>query len=935
MKLHLPFTLVLLVCFFITSNAQPFIIKGSVSDTINSNALENAAVTLLHATDSVLEGYTRANAEGNFQLKVSKKGKYILMLTFPGFADYVDVVNVKEETGVDVGAIPMVTKTHLLKEFVITQQVAAIKIKGDTTEYMADSFAVRDNATVEALLKKLPGIQVGKDGQIVAQGEKVQKILVDGEEFFSDDPAVVTKSLQANIVEKVQVFDKKSDQAEFTGIDDGEKTKTINLQLKENKKKGYFGKVTAGGGGGDDQNYFENQGMINGFKGKRKLSAFGIMANTGTVGLGWEDREKFTGGGNTEMSDDGGMYTYYSDDDDNFESWDGKYNGEGLPKAWTGGAHYSNKWNEDKHRMSSNYRYANQLIETTGNMLTQYVLPGDSQYFSQQNRDVLTSGDRNKIDGLYEWKIDSSSTIKVTANASFVNTHNRSIYHTETFTGEGNEKNILNYNDRTLTTDATSQSINSTLDWRKKFKKKGRTISLSLTENHKETESNGYLLAQNSTGLGNVDQRKNNNNNTLSLSGRVSYTEPLAKKIFLELNYSAKSDNNSADRNAYNKTTPLSDGYTSLDSIFSSNYEFNVLTNTAGSNLRFVYEKLNFSFGGAVANAAFRQDDLVRDTGYNYHFTNFFPRANIAYNMSKRSKISLSYNGSTNQPTLQQIQPLRDNTDPLNIAVGNPNITQEFNHRFNLSANDYRPLSGRYLWAGAGVSFVNNDISRSENVDSIGRRVYQYINVDGNYNLWGNMWYGYRIAKLNIQTGISLNVNANHVNNFVNGVKNTSDYNTYTGSFEINYDSKDEKMSFSIKPGITYNDNRSTISTLATSFWTSNNEIEASYEFPLKFELGTEINWYIRQQTSIFDQNNDVFKWNAYVSKKFFKNNQLELKAFVNDILNQNIGFNRYGQNNFITENNYNTIRRYGMLSLTWNFTKSPLNANTDTPAGK
>jgi len=930
MKLHTPFTLLLLVCLAFTARAQNLTLSGSVTDTVNSNPLENAAITLLRAGDSVLETYTRANAAGAFSLQPSAQGKYILMVTFPGFADYVDVVNIQSET--TLGEIPMVSKTHLLKEFVFTQQVSAIKIKGDTTEYVADSFAVRDNATVEALLKKLPGIQVGKDGEIVAQGEKVQKILVDGEEFFSDDPAVVTKSLQANVVDKVQVFDKKSEQAEFTGIDDGEKTKTINLQLKENKKKGYFGKIAAGAGAGDEQNYFENQAMVNAFKSKRKLSVFGIMSNTGKIGLGWEDRDKFATS-NTQMTDDGGIISYYDDADDNFEDWDGKYNGEGLPKAWTGGAHYSNKWNEDKHHLSSNYRYASQTIETSGNMLTQYVLPGDSQYFSNQTREMLTSGERNKADGLYEWKPDSTTSIKLTANAGLVNTHNKAVYHTETFTGEGDEKNVLNFNDRTLTTDATTQSFNSTLDWRKKLAKKGRTISLNFEQRYKETESEGYLLAQNSAGAGNVDQRKNNSNSAFSLSGRAAYTEPLAKKIFLELNYSAKIDNNNADRNAYNKTTPLNDGYTNLDSAFSSNYAFDVFTHTGGSNLRFVYEKLNFSFGGAVANAAFRQEDLVADTSINYNFTNFFPRANIAYNMSKRSKISLSYNGSTNQPTIQQIQPLRDNTDPLNIAIGNPNITQEFNHRINLQANDYRPLSGRYLWAGAGVSFVNNDISRSENVDSIGRRVYQYINVDGNYSLWGNIWYGYRITKLNLQTGISLNINANHTNNYVNGIKNTSDYNTYGGSFDINYDSKDEKLSFSIRPGLTYNDNRSTISTLATSFWTSNNELEASWELPLKFELGTEIYWYIREQTSVFDRNNNVFKWNAYISKKFLKNDQLELKAFVNDILNQNIGFNRYGQNNFITENNYNTIRRYGMLSLIWNFTKSPLSANNATPS--
>ena len=225
---------------------QPYTIKGSVEDTLNLAKLPQACVTLIRASDSMLQTFARTNDSGYFELKADSAGKYIMMITYPSFADYVDVIKLKDKN-MDLGIIPMISRSHLMKEFVLTQQVAAIKIKGDTTEYVADSFKVKDNATVEDLLKKLPGIQVDKNGKVVAQGETVQKILVDGEEFFSDDPAVVTKGLQANAVDKVQVFDKKSEQAQFTGIDDGEKIKTINLELKENKKKGYFGKIDAGG----------------------------------------------------------------------------------------------------------------------------------------------------------------------------------------------------------------------------------------------------------------------------------------------------------------------------------------------------------------------------------------------------------------------------------------------------------------------------------------------------------------------------------------------------------------------------------------------------------------------------------------------------------------------------------------------------------------
>lgn len=918
--------------------AQPYVIKGSVSDTVNNFPLEYASVTLLSAKDSVLETFARTDKDGAFTLQASAKGKYVLMITFPGFADYIDKVEVKDEQPVDMGPLPMVSKTHLLEEFVFTQQYAAIKVKGDTLEYVADSFKVNGGANVEALLKKLPGIQVDKDGKIVAQGATVQKLLVDGEEFFSDDPAVVSKSLQADAVDKVQVFDKKSEQAEFTGIDDGEKTRTINLQLKEDRKKGYFGKVSAAGGAGTDQTFFENQAMINGFKGKRKLSAFGIMANTGKLGLGWEDRDKFGSTGSAEMTDDGMMYTSWDDGLEGFGGWDGQYNGQGLPKAWTGGVHYSNKWKEDKHHLSSNYRFARQNIETIHNILTENYLPGNAKYYTEQENTDFSTGFRNRVDGLYEWKPDSLAIIKLTANANHYNTQNKANYFSQNYTEDSltGGKNLLNDSRRTIDNDATTKSFNSTVSWRQKLKKKGRTFSLNFTERYSETDGTGYLRSlnnyyNNGIGADTVDQQKNNANRSLSLANNISYTEPLSKVVFLELNYGLKIDNNEAERITFNKRSGASDAYDSLDARFSNSYAFDVLTNTGGTNLRLVYEKVNLSVGGSISDANFKQRDLLADTGINYRFTNFFPAANFTYKFSKQSRFSIRYNGSTKQPTLQQIQPLRDNTDPLNIAIGNPNITQEFNHNFYTQFNDYKVLSGRWIWMNASFNVTDNAISRAENVDATGRKTYQYINVDGNYNGWAYAGIGGMIKAINLRVGGHVNTNIRHVNNVINGVRNRSNFNTYTAGTEFSYDTEDDKFSVYLEPEFSYNDNTAQINTQTTSFWTINTDFNMSYKLPLKFTISTEVEWYVREQTSVFDRNNNVFRWNAFLSKKFLKNDVLELRASVYDILNQNLGFNRFAQNNYITEDNYNTIRRYGLISLTWNFTNSPMTGATET----
>ena len=265
-----PILLLTVILFSVYNlHAQNAGLSGKLTDTLDKQNLPNTAVTLLHAKDSVLYKFTRSNEDGAFQFTGIDTGKYILLITRNRYADYVEDFSLTDNEQKKLGNIVLTTEANLLKSVEVRTRIAAMRMKGDTLEFKADSFHVRENASVEDLLKILPGIQVDKNGNITAQGEKVQKVLVDGEEFFGNDPTVATQGLQANVVDKVQVFDKKSDQAEFTGIDDGEKSKTINLTLKDDKKKGYFGKVDLEGGADDK---WSNTGMINIFRKKQKIS---------------------------------------------------------------------------------------------------------------------------------------------------------------------------------------------------------------------------------------------------------------------------------------------------------------------------------------------------------------------------------------------------------------------------------------------------------------------------------------------------------------------------------------------------------------------------------------------------------------------------------------------------------------------------------------
>ncbi|MFN9998865.1 MAG: hypothetical protein ACK52X_04500, partial [bacterium] len=340
--------ILLFVIINFPASSQEIIVKGTVIDTINRVSLDKAVVSLLRSRDSVLIQFVRTNEKGDFILKEVTPAKYLLLISYPNYADYLDKIEVTRENIIELGKIPLLTKAQLLEEVIVKQKISAIRMRGDTMEYRADSFRVTANANVQDLLRKMPGITVNGKGEITAQGQKVEKVLVDGEEFFSDDPAVVTQNLRADAIDKVQSFDKKSDQAAFTGIDDGQKTKTINLVLKEDKKNGYFGKLEAGS---DADRYRYGKAMVNSFKGKKKAAAYITTDNTKFEALNWEERRNYGEDFNStsEISDDGSMMIWSGGD--NFS------NGQGFPTSVTGGLHFSNKWNKDKHNSINTYQF--------------------------------------------------------------------------------------------------------------------------------------------------------------------------------------------------------------------------------------------------------------------------------------------------------------------------------------------------------------------------------------------------------------------------------------------------------------------------------------------------------------------------------------------------------------------------------------------------
>ncbi|HZE84896.1 MAG TPA: outer membrane beta-barrel protein, partial [Puia sp.] len=849
----------LLITFLLNSSsfAQSALIHGKVTDSIEKKHLSNSPVLLLRRSDSIMVRFTRTDKGGNFLLKDIPPGQFLIMVSYPSYADYVDEVTVKDSSAIVLPPIGLLLKSKLLEAVVVSGNKGAIHIKGDTVEFRADSFHTQAGATVEDLLKKLPGIQIDKNGKITAQGEAVKKVLVDGEEFFGDDPTLVTQNLRADMIDKVQVYDKKSDQAAFTGIDDGEKTKTINLKLKDSKKNGYFGR--ASGGVGTD-GFYDAQVMLNAFRKKQKLALYGIASNTGKTGLNWQERDSYgqSNASNAEYDESMGYYMINGGEND-LEGWDGRYNGQGLPSVKTGGIHYNDKWGDDRQSINGNYKFMQLNIRDSSNTNSEYILP-DTLYYNRQTSIASKQIFRHTANGSYENQFDSTFSMKLTVDGGNDHKITDTRYITE---ARAIDSALVNEGTRTVSTSGDNSTLNGNLLLRKKLPKKGRTLSLNIKENYTHSTTDGFLYSSNffyskfaSPDNQIVDQKKDYHSQASMLDAKLTYTEPLSKVSSLIANYGVIINNSSSDRSSFNKSP--GGKYSDLDSLYSSDYRFNIFTDRAGLSYSLVKKKLRFNAGSNIGITSFSQTDLHADTASKRNFVDWYPQANLSYSFTNQRRLGLRYNGSTVQPTIQQIQPVVTNEDPLNIVVGNSGLKPQFRNSVNLSFFDYKVLTERYIWANISYTFTQNSISNRVSVDSSGKRISQAINVNGDYSFsaWLNYYFKWKGPGLNIS--LNGNMTQNRDVSVVNALQNVTNSGNYTLGFNLNK-SKEKKYELGLNASATYTRSRSSVNTgITTSYWTSNIGPYMDIFLPLKFQIHGDADISIRQKTSVFDNNTDV-----------------------------------------------------------------------------
>lgn len=896
-------------------------VKGTVVDSAAKKPIDKAVIGLVVKDKPTDTTYTFTNEKGDFSFDVVPSSNFSVIITNSGYAPVAKFVPVRQpEKTISIGTIIIAERAKMLDE--ITVVSAPIVIKEDTVEYRADAFKTKEGAVVEDLLKKLPGLQVDKDGNVKAHGKEVTRVKVNGKDFFGGDVKTATKELPANIVDKIQVIDDYGDQATVSGIKDGEPDKIINIELKKDKNKGFFGRATVGGG--TEERY---QGSFNGnyFNNNTQVSMFANSNNTNTSLF------NFSGGGNrgmssmirmgsSAMSDMGGM----SGASSMMQMGGGNFGGNnsGISATNSFGTNYRAQWSKRVTVYGSySYSHSNTAKE-------QYTSRTITQNRNNEDLNSINISSSHRATFNIEYQIDSFNYLKVTPNFSYSGS-------------DGNSNTILDY--KLLNGQQTLTGNNSTLSnskapnlgisilYNHKFRKRGRNFSATVTAGNSESNSN-----QNVTNLSNtylpfstyrntfqyIDQANNNHNYGV----RLTYSEPINK--FRTLDFSA-SHNLNYSRN--NRQTFNVDSLTknrTLNNILTNDYENDFYNNRLGVSMRTTKKKYNYTLGISAQPVDLRGKSITKDSAYKtITRVNVFPIARLSYNFSRSKTVNMSYNGTANQPSFSQLQPVADSSNPQSVVYGNPFLKPAINHNINLSFNNFNFISGKVLFTNLIFTTVKNQIVNSTVLDAVGKQTSTPENVDGYYNVTG--FYTFSKPYKNRRYVLTFNgtANYNHNVNMFNSSRIIGNNWIVSQGFVFEFNHKEwlelgTGVNFSLndieykKPqGTTLNSLQNASSNAYT--FTHYGNIDVTKRLILKYDVDYTIN---NGLSSTVSQNPVII--NASLEQQLFKkkNGILRLAAF--DLLKQNTNISRSVSGAAIVDTRVNRLTRYFMLSFTYRLQK-------------
>ncbi len=896
-------------------------IKGVICDTAGID-IPSAMVMLLNTKDSTLVNFTQAGEKGEFEFKNLKNSGYLLKVSHMSYLPYQKILSVSASEVNDLGKIKLKILSKQLMEVVIKAAKAPLKFRGDTVEYDASSFKVPPGSTVEDLLRRLPGIEVDVDGNIKTQGKDVKRVYVEGKTFFGDDPKSVTKNLGAEAISKVQVFDEKSEQAKLTGVNDGVKDKAMNLALKDDYKKGSFGKLTAAAG---DQDRWALRGSYNRFNKTQQLSFIGYGNNINQTGVNWEDYGEFKGQNSFNNYDNGdfgfssGM-RYYSFGDDMLGN---SFDGRGLTNNYGAGVNFN--FDNKKTKFNSSYFY-NETTRTLDQTSDKETFLQNSSF---KNADTTHGKDfrgNHSVGMRLEQNIDSNNLIIAKANIKFSkSTDNTSLFSLYSDANDIPTRTLKTVDDDNL----DAWNITSAAIYRHRFKKKGASFAWSGGFNTSKTDGteNPYSLNRFFEANTYTDQirilNNDNNNTSTQFKSSMLLTEPLSKKFFWEVFYNFSSTRNIKDRLTENAASQN----IRVDSL-TAYYTNDVLYNRIGTNFRYSNKGINAAIGLANQQLQLKGKYSIRKELPNLKdpidktYSNLIPNLSLTYQLLKSTYLSADYSFDVSEPTVEQLMPIADVNNLAYRTEGNPDLHPQRSHNINFNASYWNQSS--MASCNLGFSYQNYESQIVYNqtiamVDKIGMQTISTpANVNGGNSYSVYTWTNFPLIRTKLTMSINGNINFSDSPTFINDVENITKNKAYRIGTNFNL-TPTPKLVLGVNGNINFNN-------ITYSFRPEQNQkirnytasSSAKWQFASKSYFETNFDYSVYKNDR-YGFNQNIPMWNASIRQIIGKTNRIEMRLAAFDIFNRNQSISQTGAQNYISHSTANTLARYFMLSVSYN----------------
>ncbi|MBK7337592.1 MAG: TonB-dependent receptor [Saprospirales bacterium] len=930
---------VLVLFFSLSLNAQNLSLSGTVTDAKGGEPLPGAHIQLADRDT----GKPRAEVsglDGKFRFDQMEAGDYTLKISYLGFLDFTREISLEGQS-IDLGALRMEEDAVRLGEVLISEQALPAQQKGDTTEINANAFKTLPDASAEDLITKMPTVTM-QNGKIQAQGEEVKQVLVDGKPFFGNDPTAALRSLPAEVVDKIQVFDQQSDQAQFTGFQDGETSKTINIITKPSMKAGQFGKIYAGYGYPD---LYQAGGQVNIFKKDRRISLIGMSNNINQQNFSTEDLLGVVGGGGQRggggRGPGGGGPGGWGPSNDFTVSQSG-----GITQTHAVGVNFSDKWFK-KMDVSASYFFNwsdNSLEKFTDR---QFVNTGEFQELYSEEAINQSTNINHRFNGRFEYKIDSLNTLTFRPRASWQSNKGES----DLFGKNLRDETTISETTNNYLADLKAVNASGTLIWQHKFAKDRRTLSSEITAGYAPKRGESFLYSQNnyfdgapsSDTLDQFTQLESYNWN-----GEIDfdYTEPIGKNGMLMATYEVNWKRDDSDREAFDfleSSQSYSIPNNQLTNVFTNDY----VTHQAGGGYN--YRKDQWTL---MLRANYQRAELVNEQTspenltIKRSFDDILPMAMIRYEKSRNDNFRIFYRSSTRLPSIEQMQNVLNNTNPLQLSVGNPNLVQAVQHNVfgRYSKTNTEKSTVLFLLIGGGLTddYIGNSTFLPQSDHPIfdqyevspGAQISTPANLDGYRNARAMLNYGFPVKPLKLNLNFDLSGNYSRTPGLVDEVLNFA--NNTNGGLGLTIGSNiSDKLDFSVSSRTSYNWVTNTLQTNRNSnFLSQSAQLKFNWIIWKGITFRSDVTYqYFDGLSEDFDPN--YWLWNMSIGKKILKNDRGEISLSVFDLLKQNNSLSRTITEVYYEDVQTTVLQQFFMLNFVYqirNFGQAPEPPKEEAP---